>query len=480
MVPRPDDVPTNLQSLFNWGPLLGKGSFASVFLVTEAGDPSKEYAMKVIEKKLMRSSEDRKQLAREIEIMKTVDNAYCLKFYNVYESDSKVYIQMELSRGGELLNLVTKSSRAGLSEGMARAIVESVLRALAYLHSVNIVHRDLKLENVMLHNPVDYLDDDVEDLDWRRYEALADKIGGEVRLGDFGLAAVMHGNLLLRGEVGSFAYMSPEVLRGDAYNEKCDMWSVGVVAYLLLSGFFPFGAEEQPKAFRNIQAGKYYYPQEIWTYISPEARSFVDKLLVVDPSKRLSAEEALRDPWIASERTPRSLTPRPGSRRALSQARSEPRSVSSFSESLETPPPSPGRQVSQEREADQHPPAAGESKTAGENLAVPNTTVSPELKRHQENCKGVRKALEESLAEQRRFKHGLHGWLENLHDKLSGWDDRPAGAANLVEHPRWRKMWHSDDLIDQPHLTPLQVIRSTLFGTKKEQETDNDVAKAAA
>ncbi|KAJ3338657.1 hypothetical protein HDU93_009290 [Gonapodya sp. JEL0774] len=508
------DVPADLTSLFHWGPVLGKGSFATVYLVTDPKDSSLEYAMKVISKKLMRSHDDMEQLRTEINIMKQVDHPRCLRLFNVFESENKVYLQLELARGGELLNLVTKSGRAGVSEGMARAIIESVLQALVFIHSKGIVHRDLKLENVLLHAPVDYLDDDDDEYDWRRYEALADKIGAEVRLGDL-------------GEVGSFAYMAPEVLRSDAYDEKCDLWSVGVITYLLLSGFFPFGAEEQPKAFRNIQEARYFYPQDIWTYISPQARSFIDKLLVVDPKRRLSAEQALLDPWIASERTPRSMTPRPGSRRAASQTPSEP--VDEVPAHLKEPEPtgtdpvttttsSAPQQLTVHALHTEAAPAPPLQKEPAPTLAIQtssivleprptqpalsrpgitletegskssmNITLEPEaskssmsttLQQHRENCQGVAHNLKASVAKQRRFKEGIHEWWEAMHEKLA-WDEheqRSSGAMGIVEHSR-----EQEDL-DDKH--PLHVIRKTLFGghekDKKEEADPHQVSAATA
>ncbi|KAJ3342648.1 hypothetical protein HDU93_001628 [Gonapodya sp. JEL0774] len=552
-VPTPSKPPVDLQSLFRWGKVLGKGSFAEVVLVKEVEGTSKEsYAMKIISKKAIKSPKDKDYLIREIQIMKEVDHPNCLKLYNVFESDTRVFLQLEYAQGGELLNLVTSSSRYGISEAMCRSIVKSVASALMYLHAKGIVHRDLKLENVLLKHKVDYLDDESEDEDWRVHEAMAERIGKEVKVGDFGLSNWIQGKKMLQTQVGSFAYMAPEVLTNKGYDTKCDLWSLGCVTYLLLSGFFPFGADDQVTMFRHIQEGKYVFPSDIWSYVSLESRDFIHKLLVVDPRRRLSAEQALRHPWLTSERTPRPTLQRPRSLSGGGGVRSPSRQDDDEEwEKVETPPAppppsqpapppplpprntlqtappvssrnflqppspssqfpqstippksaSPPQQISPLQTLQTQPQTTGRplphvpivthihipSETPEEKVkappaimernlqtVVPGRSASPSslasphpqitLEKQREHNKKVGKNIYKTVAAQRKYKHGLREWWDILNDKFTNHTgNSPEGAAQMVEHPKWREILADDEVAKQhPHLPPLESLRRTV------------------
>ncbi|KXS09612.1 Pkinase-domain-containing protein [Gonapodya prolifera JEL478] len=510
--PRP---PVDLQSLFRWGKTLGKGSFAEVVLVKDAADESVEYAMKIINKKALKSPKDKDYLIREIQIMKEVDHPNCLKLHNVFESDTRVFLQLEYAQGGELLNLVTSSARYGISEAMCRAIVRSVASALLYLHAKGIVHRDLKLENIMLKHKVDYLDDDADDEDWRKSEILAERIGKEVKVGDFGLSNWIHGAKMLQTQVGSFAYMAPEVLTNKGYDTKCDMWSLGCVTYLLLSGFFPFGADDQVTMFRHIQSGKYVFPADIWSYVSLESRDFIYRLLVVDPTRRLSAEQALRHPWLAKERTPRPTMQRP---RSLSHGTKSHHEEDSHSEEYEDArreqpsprPPTPLTPQTQIVTPPEHVPPVQTTKPSFDSSVAPRQTTPPihpfithiqvpvqipeekvkpppgtmgrtiqtvlpgqsaaapppplthiSTDKQREHAQNVVKNIYNTVAAQRKYKHGIRDWWDIVNEKFARQTgESPEGAAQMVEHPKWQEILSDEEVGKQhPQLAPLQNIK---------------------
>lgn len=217
-----------------------------------------------------------------------------IRLYDIYEDIRCIHLVTELCTGGELYDRVidkAESEEGHYSEEDAASLVKDILGAIAYCHdTVNIVHRDLKPENFLLLN-----DDDES----------------PIKIIDFGLSRFddsPHG--IMRTRVGSPYYVAPEVLRG-AYNYKCDIWSVGVITYLLLCGFPPFNGNDDGEILFTIKNAELVFPSPDWDTISPLAKEFVKALLNRDPNQRLSASEALTHPWIFRETTPGLPQPRP-------------------------------------------------------------------------------------------------------------------------------------------------------------------------
>ncbi|GAM28300.1 hypothetical protein SAMD00019534_114760, partial [Acytostelium subglobosum LB1] len=261
---------------------LGRGAFSVVFLVTEKKTKI-QWAMKVIDKKASTTS----ALQTEIEIMKKVDHPNIVKMHEYWESVDKIYLVVELVEGGQLFDkIMVKKS---FSEKEARVIVKQLLEALEYIHKIGIVHRDLKPENLLLKSE--------EDL--------------TITLSDFGLSKILGDDTFMKTTCGTPSYVAPEVLKNinaapNAYSEAVDMWSVGVIAYILLCGFPPFYCDDIRKLFESILAASYDFPEQYWKNISKEAKHFINCFLTVDPAKRYSAKMALEHPWItqAPQSTP--------------------------------------------------------------------------------------------------------------------------------------------------------------------------------
>lgn len=200
------------------GKPLGAGQFAEVFKATSKEEPNKVFAVKVINKSKLTTQADIEGLEFEIQILKDVDHHGIIKLYDVYETSTKWYLVTELARGGELFDrIVAKTKDGAYSEKEAALIVMQIAESLKYCHDKKIVHRDLKPENLLL-------EDDSED--------------AKVKLADFGFAAYCK-NPLTDG-CGTLVYVAPEILRGDPYTTTPDMWSLGVITYILLCGYPPF------------------------------------------------------------------------------------------------------------------------------------------------------------------------------------------------------------------------------------------------
>jgi len=212
------------------------------------------------------------ELQNEVEIFLSMDHPHIARLVDVFESPDQVQLVMECMSGGELFNCVQKKQK--LSEQEAASVVWQMLLAVNYMHSCGVVHRDIKLENFLFEQ--------------RRSHHL--------KLIDFGLSKILPPDSKMEVSCGTLAYVAPEVLM-KSYTSKCDMWSVGVVAFILLAGYMPFQGQEAAQV-RAIKAGRYLYKDSVWKKVSKSAHEFVNKLLVVSPDDRLSAPEALKDMWI--------------------------------------------------------------------------------------------------------------------------------------------------------------------------------------
>lgn len=231
-------------------------------------------------KKTMVEGEDIKLLRREVQIMKKVNHPNVLKLYEVFEDDEEFFLVMELVTGKELFDKIVE--RGQYSEADASHIVRQIVSAVDYLHSQGIAHRDLKPENL-----------------------LSAEVDGEeiIKIADFGFSKNF-GEEKLMTSCGSPGYVAPEVLTCESYDKSVDLWSVGVIIYILLCGYPPFYADNAPALFKMIMDVKYDFDDPSWDEVSDSAKNLIRNLLVKDPKKRFTAAQCLDDPWVKGTSLP--------------------------------------------------------------------------------------------------------------------------------------------------------------------------------
>lgn len=255
--------------------ILGAGAFGQVKKATKKAN-GEIRACKMIDK-LQLNDEERIRLKYEIDILKNLTHPNIVRLYEVYENKSTIYLVTELCDGCELFDEISK--REHLSENEAAHVTKQILQAIAYCHSQNIAHRDLKPENVLI---------DV-------------KNRGTIKVIDFGTSHHYADNSnVMHQQYGTPYYIAPEVL-GGTYNEKCDLWSIGVMLYIMLSGRPPFNGATEDQIIQKVRQGTWQFKGSEWSSISGEAKDLISKLMTRDTAKRLSAVEALAHPWIKSK-----------------------------------------------------------------------------------------------------------------------------------------------------------------------------------
>ena len=212
-----------------------------------------------------------------MQVLKSVDHPNIIKLKDIFETDTMLYIVTEVVTGGELFDRIV--DKGSYCERDTAVLIRKLVSALEYLHSKNIVHRDLKPENLLLKS----LEEDTE-----------------IKLADFGLSKVLGQEVMMQTACGTPGYVAPEILQTSqsGYGKEVDMWSVGVITYILLCGFPPFYNDNVAQLFESIINADFDYPAEYWDHISDDAIDFIDCLLIADPSKRLTANTALEHSWL--------------------------------------------------------------------------------------------------------------------------------------------------------------------------------------
>eukprot|EP00440_Ansanella_granifera_P062977 gb/GFBE01068290.1/.p1 GENE.gb/GFBE01068290.1/~~gb/GFBE01068290.1/.p1 ORF type:complete len:565 (+),score=104.08 gb/GFBE01068290.1/:1-1695(+) len=253
--------------------VLGTGLCGKVLLARSRID-QRRYALKTIRKQAVSSAKLR-SLSAEVEIYLTLDHPNIAHLQHVYETDAEINLLLECCEGGEMYDRLHK--RGVYTDADAARATCQMLRAIGHLHSRNIVHRDIKLENFLYEND----DDDAE-----------------LKLIDFGFAKLWDPSTLMLASCGSIAYVSPDVVLGRGYTNKCDLWGVGVILWMILTGYPPFHGSERVM-MNNIKAGKPdWNHSKRWAPVSPEAIDLIKCLLNKDPEKRPDVAQALRHPWL--------------------------------------------------------------------------------------------------------------------------------------------------------------------------------------
>lgn len=267
-----------IQKYYDIKEKLGTGSFAVVKRAVRKSD-GKQFAIKVIKKSKL-NSEELAVVHDEVEIMHKVNHSNCVQLFEMFETSKKMYMVLELLTGGELFDRIVK--KGSYSEKEASSVIKSVVSALQYLHENGIVHRDLKPENLIYLSPAD---------------------DSAIKITDFGLAKYRSGVGAKSDEMttacGTPGYVAPEVLKNEPYGKAVDLWSLGVILYILLCGFPPFYHESTAALYKQIKKGEFDFPAPYWTNISESAKDLVRKLLTVDPAQRYTAKQVLEHPWIS-------------------------------------------------------------------------------------------------------------------------------------------------------------------------------------
>jgi serine/threonine protein kinase len=267
----PVDGQPRIEDFYTVGRDIGRGAFS---VVREAFNKmtGEKVAVKSIRTKFIKN----KLLMREIEIMKKVGNhPNILKLYEVYETKKHLYLVLELVTGGELFDQIV--ARGEYSEKDASNIVQQIIAAVAHLHANGIAHRDLKPQNLLCAGPN----------------------GDDIRVADFGLSKIFGEGEYLETCCGSPEYVAPEVLECKPYDKACDLWSVGVITYVLLTGCFPFWDKNNAVLYEKIRNVDYGWPEGV--EISPEAKHLIQHLIEKHPERRYTAEQALAHPWVTGK-----------------------------------------------------------------------------------------------------------------------------------------------------------------------------------
>ncbi|XP_056119765.1 calcium/calmodulin-dependent protein kinase (CaM kinase) II beta 1 isoform X49 [Rhinichthys klamathensis goyatoka] len=262
---------------------LGKGAFSVVRRCVKLST-GQEYAAKIINTKKL-SARDHQKLEREARICRLLKHSNIVRLHDSISEEGFHYLLFDLVTGGELFEDIV--AREYYSEADASHCIHQILDSVHHIHQHDIVHRDLKPENLLLASKCK---------------------NAAVKLADFGLAIEVQGDQQAWfGFAGTPGYLSPEVLRKEAYGKPVDIWACGVILYILLVGYPPFWDEDQHKLYQQIKAGAYDFPSPEWDTVTPEAKNLINQMLTINPGKRITAQEALKHPWVCQRSTVASM-----------------------------------------------------------------------------------------------------------------------------------------------------------------------------
>ncbi|XP_054855391.1 death-associated protein kinase 2-like isoform X2 [Eublepharis macularius] len=233
-------------------------------------------SVKVRRRKGSRLGMDREQVEREVSILQQLQHPHIMRLHDTFESSTEVVLILELIQGGELFDFIAE--KEVLTEAEAIEFLQQILQGVAYMHSCHIAHFDLKPENVMLFQK--------------------DVPNPKIKIIDFGLAQKLQEGATYKSLCGTPQYIAPEVINYEALSCATDMWSIGVITYILLSGMSPFQGETDTETLSNVVAGSYEFEDKYFGQTSELAKDFIRQLLEKEPSNRMTAAECLIHPWI--------------------------------------------------------------------------------------------------------------------------------------------------------------------------------------
>uniref|UniRef100_A0A0R3S6H6 Protein kinase domain-containing protein n=1 Tax=Elaeophora elaphi TaxID=1147741 RepID=A0A0R3S6H6_9BILA len=262
----------NIRDYYEFKDVLGTGAFSKVFLAEQISEPGFLVAIKCIDKKALKGKEE--SLENEIKVLRKLRHSNIVQLYDTFDEKQYVYLVMELVTGGELFDRIV--AKGSFTERDASILMRQVLEAAAFMHENGVVHRDLKPENLLYY-------DQTED--------------SKIMISDFGLSKIEESGVMATA-CGTPGYVAPEVLQQKPYGKAVDIWSIGVITYILLCGYPPFYDENDANLFAQIIRGEYEFDSPYWDEISESAKDFISHLMCCDPEQRYTCHQALAHPWI--------------------------------------------------------------------------------------------------------------------------------------------------------------------------------------
>jgi len=261
---------------YELGDELGRGAFAVVKDGTHK-ESNELFAIKIISKDKL-TAQDEEGLKDEIGALQLLQHDYIMRLYDVFDEGQSIFLVTEKLVGGELFDRIVDKTQ--YTEKEARDVAKVLFEALAYCHQKRVAHRDLKPENLLL---------------------LSRENDTQVKLADFGFAKVCEPGSKLRTPCGTPSYVAPEILKGRSYGVPVDMWSIGVIMYIVLCGYQPFVDDDQQMLFKKIRNGAFEYHDRYWSSVSDQAKDLISGLLTTSPKRRLTASQALEHDWIKGD-----------------------------------------------------------------------------------------------------------------------------------------------------------------------------------
>ncbi|CAG9538833.1 unnamed protein product [Cercopithifilaria johnstoni] len=263
----------NIRDYYEFKDILGTGAFSKVFMAEQISEPGFLVAIKCIDKKALKGKEE--TLENEIKVLRKLRHSNIVQLYDTFDEKQYVYLVMELVTGGELFDRIV--AKGSFTERDASVLMQQVLEAAAFMHENGVVHRDLKPENLLFY-------DQTED--------------SKIMISDFGLSKIEESDVMATA-CGTPGYVAPEVLQQKPYGKAVDIWSIGVITYILLCGYPPFYDENDANLFAQIIRGDYEFDSPYWDEISESAKDFITHLMCCDPEQRYTCHQALSHPWIS-------------------------------------------------------------------------------------------------------------------------------------------------------------------------------------